>query len=194
MQSSVFVPLSSVQSTITAVQLTSNIATVNLAAYAGPVPLKIGNIIVIAGLTTTALNGTFTLTSVTSGYSNLEGATSGGPTPIQITFAKTNADIPLTTDSGTVTQLDSGWFDIGKYDSWSILVDAMESGATMTVSVSNRANPPSSDSGFNIANITATSSTWSVRSTGINKWMRLVKSNGGSPAATNVYMFGQLGD
>ena len=69
---------------ITNVALTANVATLTTAAAHGFV---VGNSVVIAGLTTTELNGTYTLTSGTTGST--------------LRFAKTGDDIVSGADSGT---------------------------------------------------------------------------------------------
>jgi hypothetical protein len=70
--------------TINNVALTSNVATITTSTAHGFVG---GATVVISGLTTTALNGTYTVAST--------------PTTTTFTFAKTNADIASTADSGT---------------------------------------------------------------------------------------------
>jgi hypothetical protein len=72
--------------TITNVALTSNVATITVANHG----LTVGQVITIAGLTTTALNGTHTITAV--------------PTANTFTFALTNANISSTSDSGTIAR------------------------------------------------------------------------------------------
>jgi len=72
---------------ISNVALTSNVATITTSVAHG---FTIGQSITIAGLTTTALNGTYTITTV--------------PTATTFTFAKTNANIASTPDSGTIAR------------------------------------------------------------------------------------------
>jgi hypothetical protein len=74
--------------TITNVALTSNVATITAAAHG----LTVGQSVTIVGLTTTALNGTYEVASV--------------PTANTFTFAKTNANISSTADSGTIARGD----------------------------------------------------------------------------------------
>ena len=73
---------SAVTPAISNVALTSNVATITANSHG----YAVGDSVVIAGLTTTALNGTYTITGVTANT---------------FTFAKTNADIPSASDSGT---------------------------------------------------------------------------------------------
>lgn len=73
---------------ITNVALTSNVATITAASHG----LSVGQSVTIAGLTTTALNGTYEVTGV--------------PTANTFTFAKTNANITSTADSGTIARGD----------------------------------------------------------------------------------------
>jgi hypothetical protein len=73
---------SAVTPAISNVALTSNVATITANSHG----YAVGDSVVIAGLTTTALNGTYTITGVTANT---------------FTFAKTNADIASTADSGT---------------------------------------------------------------------------------------------
>lgn len=72
--------------TISNVALTSNVATITVTAHG----LVTGQVVTIAGLTTTALNGTYTIAST--------------PTADTFTFAKTNANISSTADSGTIAR------------------------------------------------------------------------------------------
>lgn len=69
------------------VALTSNVATITTAAAHG---FAVGQVVTIAGLTTTALNGTYTVASV--------------PTATTFTFAKTNSNISSAADSGTIAR------------------------------------------------------------------------------------------
>lgn len=70
---------------IASVSLTSNIVTINTSAAHG---ISVGNNVTVTATTITAVNGTFTVLTV--------------PTTTSFTYAKTNADIALTTDTGTV--------------------------------------------------------------------------------------------
>jgi len=72
--------------TISNVALTSNVATITAVAHG----LTVGQVVTIAGLTTTALNGTYTVVST--------------PTVDTFTFAKTNANISSSADSGTIAR------------------------------------------------------------------------------------------
>lgn len=72
--------------TITNVALTSNVATITVTAHG----LVTGQVVTISGLTTSALNGTYTVT--------------GTPTANTFTFAKTNANISSTADSGVIAR------------------------------------------------------------------------------------------
>lgn len=67
---------------ISNVALTSNVATITANSHG----YAVGDSVVIAGLTTTVLNGTYTITGVTANT---------------FTFAKTNDNIASTADSGT---------------------------------------------------------------------------------------------
>ena len=73
---------SAVTPAISNVALTSNVATITANSHG----YAVGDSVVIAGLTTTALNGTYTITGVTANT---------------FTFAKTNDNIASTADSGT---------------------------------------------------------------------------------------------
>jgi hypothetical protein len=73
--------------TISNVALTSNVATITTSAAHG---LVVGQVVTIAGLTNTALNGTYTITTV--------------PTTTTFTFARTNSNIASTADSGTIAR------------------------------------------------------------------------------------------
>lgn len=75
---------SAVTPAVNNVSLTSNVATLTTSAAHG---YAVGDSVVIAGLTTTALNGTYTLIT--------------GTTNSTLVFNKTNADISSTADSGT---------------------------------------------------------------------------------------------
>jgi hypothetical protein len=72
---------------ITNVALTSNVATITTDGAHGFV---VGQVVTIAGLTTTALNGTYTVVAV--------------PTTTTFTFAKTNSNISSTADTGTIAR------------------------------------------------------------------------------------------
>lgn len=73
---------SAVTPAVSNVALTSNVATITANSHG----YAVGDSVVIAGLTTTALNGTYTITGVTANT---------------FTFAKTEDDIASTADSGT---------------------------------------------------------------------------------------------
>ena len=73
---------------VTNVALTSNVATITVAAHG----LAVGQVVTIAGLTETALNGTHTITTV--------------PTANTFTFALTNANISSAADTGTIDRAD----------------------------------------------------------------------------------------
>ena len=75
---------SAVTPAVSNVALTSNVATITTSAAHG---YAVGDSVVIAGLTTTALNGTYTIASV--------------PSTVTFTFAKTTSNIPSASDSGT---------------------------------------------------------------------------------------------
>ena len=72
--------------TISNVALTSDVATITATGHG----LTVGQVVTIAGLTTTALNGTYTVAST--------------PTANTFTFAKINANINSTSDSGTIAR------------------------------------------------------------------------------------------
>lgn len=72
--------------TITTVSLTSNVATITTSAAHGFIT---GDVVTNTGLTTSVLNGSYTIAST--------------PSSTQYTFAKTNANIGSTADSGTAT-------------------------------------------------------------------------------------------
>lgn len=85
------------------------------------------------------------------------------------------------------------WFNVSLFDNWSIFFNGIEAGATVTVEVSNMfsPDPTSSDAGVSAA-LTVVANKAMFYPTGRVAWVRVLKTQGGSPTATKAFLDGLI--